>query len=163
MLIGHSDGASIALIYSSIAAGNPNCPDPLALVAIAPHIFVEPICTDSIAKLRTRFQSDPRLRAGLGRHHRDAQRTFDTWSGAWLSPEFKGWNIEALLPDIQCDVLAIQGSDDEYGTMAQVNRLAVHHDQTTVVEIADCGHSPHVEHTDQVLAHITRFVSTVAC
>lgn len=159
ILIGHSDGASISLIYSSLAPSEPNYPSPIAMVAIAPHIFVEQICTDSIAALNCRFQSDDRLRAGLDRHHRDAHRTFNTWRDAWLSPEFKDWNIESLLPAIQCEVLAIQGSADQYGTMAQVNSLAAHHPQTTVIELADCGHSPHVEHSEQVLTIIEDFVN----
>ena len=161
ILIGHSDGASISLIYSAVASHEDQWPAPLATVVMAPHIFVEPICTDAISALVERFATDALMRSGLNRHHRDAQRTFDTWSRAWLSPNFRQWNIEALLPLIQCEVLAIQGAQDQFGTMAQVHSLAAHHDKTEVLEIPDCGHNPHAEASEQVLDAISQFIERI--
>jgi len=161
ILVGHSDGASISLIYSALAAGEDEWPEPIATVVIAPHIFVEPICTAAISELSERFKSDALMQTGLNRHHRDAQLTFKTWSQAWLSPEFEQWNIEGLLSSIQCDVLAIQGANDQYGTMAQIRGLAAHHKKTTVLEIAQCGHNPHAEATEQVLDEIARFIAPI--
>jgi pimeloyl-ACP methyl ester carboxylesterase len=161
ILIGHSDGASIALIYAALAATNDQWSQPIAAVVMAPHIFVEQVCIDAISALRKRFETDAQLQAGLNRHHRDAQKTFSTWTRAWLAEDFKQWNIQSLLPSIKCEVLAIQGEDDPFGTMAQVRGIANHHEKSTILEIAGCGHNPHAEATDQVIDAISQFLAPV--
>lgn len=162
ILIGHSDGASIALIY---AAGNDAVNDrgldnpPLGVVVMAPHIFVEPLSTESIAALKTQFNSNPRLQAAIGKHHTNGAHTFNTWTNAWLDPAFRQWDIQPLVSRINCPLLAIQGHDDEYGTMAQITRIANQHTQTELVQLDDCGHSPHVDQPQAVLDAISGFVA----
>src|SRR5882762_4155885 len=120
ILVGHSDGASIALIHAG--AGHAV----RGVVAMAPHVFIEPLCLTSIANAAHAFENTD-LAAKLGRYHRDARKTFYGWADVWLDPEFKGWDIrDDYLPQIQCPVLAIQGYDDEYGTMAQLDETARH-------------------------------------
>src|SRR5262245_22547645 len=108
VLVGHSDGASIALIYAG--AGH----SVRGLAVMAPHVFVEEHGLRSIESVRQQFETTD-LPERLGRYHRDARRTFYLWNDAWLDPRFKRWNIEEYLPSITAPVLAIQGTDDEYG------------------------------------------------
>src|SRR5262249_53625904 len=112
ILFGHSDGGSIALIHASRY--------PVAgVIALAPHVFVEELSVRSIAATKTAFQST-HLRERLARYHADVDGAFWGWNDIWLHPDFRTWNIEAFLPDIQCPVLVIQGQDDEYGTQEQL-------------------------------------------
>jgi pimeloyl-ACP methyl ester carboxylesterase len=152
ILIGHSDGASIALIYAGSGL-------PLqALVAMAPHVFVEDISIDSIAAARRAFETTD-LPRRLSRHHVDASKTFYGWNDVWLAPEFRAWNIEGFLPAIRCPLLAIQGYDDEYGTMAQIDAIA--HQAGGPVELLkleQCAHSPHRDQPEIVAKAITEFV-----
>jgi pimeloyl-ACP methyl ester carboxylesterase len=153
ILVGHSDGASISLIHAG--AGNPV----RALVLLAPHVFVEESNLASIRKIRTVFETTD-LRERLGKYHADPGRTFCLWNDAWLDPEFARWNIEEYLPAIRCPVLAIQGIDDEYGTMAQLRSIREKtQGPCEVLELAACGHSPHRDQPDTVLAALTRFVA----
>ncbi|MEZ5657593.1 MAG: alpha/beta hydrolase [Burkholderiaceae bacterium] len=157
VLIGHSDGASIALIHASRR--------PAALLGaalLAPHLFVEPICTDSIAALARDWRPDSRLARALARHHRDGERTFRAWSGAWLEPRFAQWNIESEVARINRPLLAIQGWDDQYGTMRQIERIRELHAGTDLMKISACGHSPHVDRPDAVIARIAAFVARLA-
>jgi pimeloyl-ACP methyl ester carboxylesterase len=152
LLIGHSDGASIALIY----AGAGHRLD--ALVAMAPHVFVEDISIAGIAAAKRAFEGTD-LPDKLARHHRDAAKTFYGWNDVWLSPAFRSWNIESVLPAIRCPLLAIQGVDDEYGTMAQVDAIA--HQAggpVEVLKLAQCGHSPQKDQPDSVAKAIVEFV-----
>ena len=152
ILIGHSDGASIALIY----AGAHNRVRGLAL--LAPHVFVEDLSVASIAQAKRRFETS-NLPEKLARHHRDAARTFWGWNNIWLHPEFRSWSIEKYLPRISCPILVIQGLDDEYGTQAQVQ--AIVNQAGGPVEtllLAECRHSPQRDQTDAVLAAIAKFV-----
>jgi len=152
ILIGHSDGASIALIYAG--SGQPL----RGLVAMAPHVFVEDISIDSIAAAKRAFETTD-LPQKLARHHRDAARTFYGWNDVWLSPAFRSWNIASLLPAIKCPLLAIQGHDDEYGSMAQVDAIA--HQAGGPVEVLkldQCGHAPHKDQAQSVAAAIVEFV-----
>src|SRR5690348_9643728 len=106
LLIGHSDGASIALIHAG--AGHAV----RGVVAMAPHVFIEPLCLTSIDKAAHTFETTD-LAARLGRYHRDARRTFYGWADVWLDPDFKGWDIrDDYLPNVRPPVLAIQGYDD---------------------------------------------------
>jgi len=153
LLIGHSDGASIALIYAG--SGHPL----EALVAMAPHVFVEDISIAGITAAKQTFERTD-LRDKLARHHRDAVKTFYGWNDVWLSPAFRSWNIENVLPGIKCPLLAIQGVDDEYGTMAQVEAIARQAGgPVDVLKLEQCGHSPHKDQPDIVAAAVVGFIS----
>lgn len=152
VLVGHSDGASIALIHAG--AGHAV----RALALMAPHVFVEPICVESIRKAGAAFASTD-LAQRLGKYHRDARRTFRLWADVWLDPEFLNWNIEEYLPAISCPVLAIQGEDDEYGTMEQLERLRRGvRGPCELVQLAACGHAPFRDQPKATLDALTGFV-----
>ena len=153
VLVGHSDGASIALIY----AGAGHLARGLALMA--PHVFVEEMGLRSIEKVRQQFETTD-LRERLARYHRDARRTFYLWNDAWLDPQFRHWNIEEYLPCIEVPVLAIQGTKDEYGTMAQLKSICSKtKGPCEQLELGDCGHSPHRDQPQAVLEAITAFIA----
>lgn len=157
ILLGHSDGASIALIY----AGEDNAPAPLGVIVFAPHVFVEPETTIGIARARVAFEAEG-LRKGLSKYHDDVDSAFFTWNLAWLLPEFiRDWNLEAQVRNIRCPLTVVQGKDDEYGTALQYDAIrAQHPGETDVVVLADCGHSPHRDQRaatlDAVAAHVAR-------
>lgn len=152
ILVGHSDGASIALIHAG--AGHPV----RALALMAPHVFVEPICVASIAKAKASFGSGE-LAGRLGKYHRDPQKTFHLWAEAWLDPEFLQWNIEEYLPGIRCPVLAIQGQDDEYGTMEQLQRIRRGvGGPCELLELPACGHAPFRDQPAATLDAVTKFI-----
>lgn len=155
VLFGHSDGGSIALLYAA------RYPDAVAgVIAAAPHILVEDVSVTSIAAARKAYlESD--LRARLGRHHQDVDSAFWGWNDIWLNPEFRGWNIEDDLSRIACPVLAIQGTGDEYGTLAQVHGIRRRAPQTELLEIPDCGHSPHRDQPATVIQAVARFVGAL--
>ena len=153
ILVGHSDGASIALIHAG--AGHPV----RGLALMAPHVFVEEMGLRSIQQVKRQFETTD-LRERLGRYHRDARRTFYLWNDAWLDPQFRHWNIEEYLPAIRVPILAIQGVDDEYGTMAQLKSIREKtRGPCEMLELPACGHSPHRDQPDTVLAALTRFVA----
>ncbi len=155
ILVGHSDGASIALIHAGGAAR------PVAgLVAMAPHVLVEDISIASIEAAKRAYETTD-LRGKLGRHHADVDSAFWGWNRIWLAPEFRAWNIEEYLPCIACPVLAIQGEDDEYGTMEQLRRIGAQVADAELVGLADCRHSPHKDQPGAVIDAITRFVDRV--
>ena len=155
VLVGHSDGASIALIHAGSRDGL------TGLAVLAPHVFVEDISVQSIAAARTTFETTD-LPQKLARHHADARRTFCGWNDIWLHPDFRRWNIEGFLPAIRCPVLAIQGADDEYGTMAQVEAIERQvGGRCEVVRLQACGHSPHRDQPEPTLAAIARFVASL--
>ena len=155
ILVGHSDGASIALIYAGSRAGS------RGLVALAPHVFVEDISVQSIAEAKIAFETTD-LPEKLARHHADVRKSFYGWNEVWLHPDFRRWNIEAFLPGIRCPVLAIQGAEDEYGTMAQVETIARQvGGACEIVRLEGCGHSPHRDRPGETLAAISRFVTTL--
>jgi pimeloyl-ACP methyl ester carboxylesterase len=143
VLIGHSDGASIALIHASRHPVD-------RLVLLAPHVFVEDVSIAAIAEARDAF---PALRDRMGKYHRDAQRTFRLWNDIWLAPEFRDWNIEDVLPDVTAPTLVIQGARDQYGTLAQVDAIAP---QRRVV--LDCRHAPHLEAPETTLHAVVEFL-----
>jgi pimeloyl-ACP methyl ester carboxylesterase len=156
ILIGHSDGASIALIHAGSGRG------PLrGVVAMAPHVFVEDITVRSIAEARTTFENTD-LAARLGRYHNDVVSTFRGWNDIWLHPEFRDWNIEQHLGGIAVPVLLIQGKDDQYGTRAQVEAIArqVSGPSQTLM-LSKCGHLPHVDQRDSAIEAIRNFVSGI--
>jgi pimeloyl-ACP methyl ester carboxylesterase len=169
ILIGHSDGASIALIFAGAQAGahDARTNDHLrglvrGLVLLAPHVFVEDLSVASIAAAKTSFETT-KLPEKLGRHHRDATRTFWGWNNIWLNPDFRAWNIEEYLPRITCPILAIQGLDDQYGTMAQVQAIARQSGSPVeILPLAECRHSPQRDQPDAVLAAIAKFVNQIS-
>jgi pimeloyl-ACP methyl ester carboxylesterase len=154
VLIGHSDGASIALIH----AGEGKWPV-RGVVAMAPHVFVEDLTVCSIAQAKVTFETTD-LAHKLGRYHDDAVSTFRGWNGIWLHPDFRSWNIESYLPGISCPVLLIQGADDQYGTRAQIEAIARQvRGPVEQVILPDCAHSPHVDQKEATLEAIAGFVA----
>lgn len=152
-LFGHSDGGSIALIHAA------SFPDRVAgLVVLAPHLFVEPEGLASIVAVRQAWANGD-LRGKLGRHHADVESAFRGWNDIWLDPDFRTWNIEGLLPGITCPILAIQGHDDQYGTMAQIDRIASAIPRTALLKLDHCGHAPHRDQPDAVIAATVDFVT----
>jgi len=155
-LVGHSDGASIALLHAA------QYPDAVAgLVLMAPHLFVEQVSVGSIERTRELFNSTD-LAQRLARHHDDVDSAFWGWNDIWLDPAFRGWNIEAEVARIRCPVLAIQGIADEYGTMEQIRRIRQHLPSAQLLELADCGHSPHRDQPDQVVAASAGFIAAAS-
>jgi pimeloyl-ACP methyl ester carboxylesterase len=151
-LFGHSDGGSIALIF---AASYPE--QASGLIVLAPHIFVEEVSIVSIRQAREAYR-DSDLRSRLARYHQDPESAFWGWNDAWLSPDFRSWNIEPLLPRIRCPVLAIQGRDDEYGTMAQIDGIAAAIAGAQLLKLDACGHSPHRDQPAAVIAAALQFI-----
>ncbi len=152
-LFGHSDGGSIALLYAA------QFPDAIAgLVVAAPHLFVEDLSVQSIAKAKTAFETTA-LRDKLARHHQDVDSAFRGWNDVWLSPEFRDWNIENEVQKIRCPVLAVQGHDDEYGTMAQIDTIASLTPRTQLLKLDHCGHSPHRDQPDALNQAVCDFIN----
>ena len=156
ILVGHSDGGSIALIHAGA-----HVRAVAAIVAMAPHVIVEDISVTSIAAARDAYRTTV-LREKLARYHADVDGVFRGWNDIWLAPDFRAWNIEEYLPRIECPILAIQGEDDEYGTMDQLARIARRARDVELVKLGDCRHSPHRDQPDAVLDTIARFVDRVA-
>ena len=157
LLVGHSDGASIALLHAA------DVDEVAGVVAMAPHCFVEDVSIRSIEAARMAFETSD-LPARLGRYHRDARRTFFGWNDIWLHSEFRSWNIEDCLRRIRCPILAIQGADDEYGTMAQIEAIgskATASPSVELLKLADCRHSPHRDQTLAVIEAISRFADRI--
>jgi pimeloyl-ACP methyl ester carboxylesterase len=152
-LFGHSDGGSIALIH---AAHHPAAVQ--GLVVVAPHVMVEDLSINSIQRAREAYLRTD-LRARLSRHHQDPDSAFWGWNDVWLSPAFRRWSIEDLLPQVVCPVLAVQGSADEYGTLAQIERIAQRSPQATPWVIPDCGHSPHREQPEALTRATVAFAA----
>jgi pimeloyl-ACP methyl ester carboxylesterase len=151
-LFGHSDGGSIALLHAAAF------PDALrGAIVLAPHILVEDISVASIRQARETYLGTD-LKQRLARHHADPDSAFWGWNDIWLDPAFRNWSIEAEIEAIRCPVLAIQGVDDEYGTLEQVRGIARRVPQTQVLELAACGHSPHRDQPQAVIDATTRFL-----
>ena len=153
ILVGHSDGASIALIHAG--AGHPA----RGLAVMAPHVFIEPVCIESIRKASNIFETTD-LPARLGRYHRDARKTFYGWADVWLDPDFERWDIrEEYLPKVRPPVLAIQGLQDEYGTMAQLDEIAARvAGPCELLKLEDCGHAPFRDQPETTLGAVTGFI-----
>ncbi len=149
-LFGHSDGGSIALLH---AARHPTA----GVIVVAPHLFVEREALDSIAAARAAYESGD-LRNRLARFHDDPDSAFRGFSDAWLSPEFRDWNIEDEIASIASPVLAVQGEQDEYGTLAQIEAIARRLPKTRLLVIADCGHSPHRDQPGILSREAGRFI-----
>lgn len=158
VLVGHSDGASIAIVHAGLdTSGRIK-----GLILEAPHVFAEPFGLVSIKKFKTMYETTD-LRERLARYHGDnVDCAFRGWNDAWLDPDFTGWNLEPFLPDITAPILIVQGEDDEYGSAAQLNAIESQAGGgAEILMLPNCGHSPHHEHTDTVLDAMTTFVSRV--
>lgn len=152
-LFGHSDGGSIALLH---AAAFPQQVG--GLIVAAPHLFVEELSIASIEEARIAFDTTD-LRDKLGRHHDDPDSAFRGWNDIWLDPAFRTWNIEAEVARIGCPILAVQGFDDQYGTMAQIERIAaLCPGRTKLLQLAACGHSPHRDQPEALIGAAGEFM-----
>ncbi|HYW14307.1 MAG TPA: alpha/beta hydrolase [Longimicrobium sp.] len=158
VLLGHSDGASIALI----AAGRRLIPGLRALVLEAPHVFAEPSGLKSIARIAEAYRTTD-LRVRLERHHgANTDGAFWGWNGVWLHPDFRAWNIEEFLPGIEVPALIVQGERDEYGSWAHVESIQRGSGAPVqTLAVPDCGHAPHAEHRDTVLGAMAAFIRDV--
>ena len=155
ILFGHSDGASIALIYAGVH------PQAVAgLVLEAPHVFVEEHSIRGIAAAAAAFRNTD-LAAKLGRYHRDVDRTFWGWNEIWLDPRFRAWNIASYAARVTAPVLVLQGYEDEYGTPTQPRTIAGLVPDATTVMLENCGHSPHRDCPQTTLDATADFVTRV--
>lgn len=158
VLFGHSDGATIAAIYG----GSVSDQRVRGLILMAPHFFTEPGGLASIAQARTAFDTGD-LRAKLARYHRDVDTAFRGWNDAWLTPEFADWNVADVIDYFRIPTLAIQGRDDQYGTLAQITEIesrAYAPVETAILD--DCRHAPHLEQPARTLAAVTEFTTRLA-
>jgi len=148
-LFGHSDGGSIALLYAS---KHPTA----GLMVMAPHIKVEDICIQSIEQAKEAYVNT-NLRQKLARYHDDVDSAFWGWNNIWLHPNFLNWNIEKELSSIPCPILAIQGLNDEYGTLSQIRDIQKYAPQTHLFEIENCAHSPHRDQPEALTKRCLNF------
>jgi pimeloyl-ACP methyl ester carboxylesterase len=158
ILVGHSDGASIALIHAGSRPAGLR-----GLVLEAPHVFVEPNTVESIARIGEVYRTTTDLREGLARHHgANVDVTFQGWNDVWLHPEFRAWNLEELLPKIEVPILILQGEWDEYGTWRQVEAIERQSGgPVEAIALPKCGHSPHGERPDLALRTMASFVARI--
>ena len=149
-LFGHSDGGSIALIHAATF--------PVAgVIAVAPHIFVEDVSIRSIAAAREAYETGD-LRARLARHHDDPDSAFWGWNNVWLDPAFRDFSLEDVLVRLRCPILAAQGADDEYGTLAQITGIRARVPHAKLLALANCGHSPQRDQPEALTRAVTDFI-----
>ena len=149
LLVGHSDGASIAIVH---AAHHPVT----GLALLAPHVFVEQVTVEAIREIRLAFISNA-LRERMARHHDDPDAAFWGWCDVWLDPEFATWSLEAEAADVTAPTLLVQGADDPYGTLEQLDRIEARVRGPIRRLVVPGGHSPHLEQPDAVVRAITEF------
>ena len=153
VLLGHSDGASIALLH---AAQHPVT----GVIAMAPHVKVEQISIQGAEDTRQAYLSGD-LRGKISKYHDDVDGAFWGWADTWLSAPFRDWNIEAEVADIAAPVLALQGEDDQYGTLEQIESIKRHAAHVKLLKLPKCGHSPHRDQPDIVLSAIVSFLTSL--
>ena len=151
-LFGHSDGGSIALLF---AARYPN--NTAGTIVLAPHILVEEVSVSSIEKAKFAYQTAD-LRSKLARFHDDVDSAFWGWNDIWLNTVFRHWNLTQAIKTITCPLLAVQGLDDAYGTLEQIHGIKRVLPETQVLEMADCGHSPHRDQPDALIEACVSFI-----
>ena len=152
-LFGHSDGASISLLYAARFPGGI-----AGAIVLSPHILVEDLSVASIAEARKAYLQTG-LRQRLEKYHDDPDSAFWGWNNIWLHPPFLDWTIEAEIETIGCPLLAVQGLDDEYGTLEQIHGIARRVPQTESLELSDCGHSPHRDQAKRLIAIASAFIT----
>lgn len=154
VLVGHSDGGSIALVFAG--QGDPRA---RGLVALAPHVVCEDLSVRSIALARDAYRNGD-LRERLRRHHGDnVDGAFWGWNGAWLDPGFRAWTIEPYLPGVTCPLALVQGEDDEYGTLAQLDRIEAGVPGPCTRHVLEaCGHAPHRDRPEATTAVVRAMV-----
>ena len=150
VLVGHSDGGTIALLHASRHPVS-------ACVVMAPHVIVEDVSVASITQAREAWASG--LRERLARYHEDVDVAFWQWNDIWLSDEFRRFDIRADCRHITAPLLAIQGEGDPYGTMAQIDEIATSAPHTRLLKLPDCGHSPHRDQPEAVIEAIRAFLA----
>jgi len=157
ILIGHSDGGTIALLTAAMYGEQIH-----SVITEAAHVFVEDITIEGIRQAVKAFETTS-LKAKLTRYHQENTETiFHRWADRWLSAEFYSWNIEEYLPKVTCPLLVLQGEDDEYGTAAQVEGIVSQVSGAVQSRlIPNCGHVPHFQAQDTVLAEMTRFIKAL--
>jgi pimeloyl-ACP methyl ester carboxylesterase len=155
VLLGHSDGASIAILYAGLFPDSP-----AGLILEAPHVFVEDVTVSSIAQAKVLY-SGTDLAQRLGRYHANVDSLFWGWTNIWLDPGFRTWNIEAFLDLIRCPVLVLQGSQDEYGTAAQIDAIRSRIPSASAILLENCKHAPHRDQCEATLSAIRRFLRTL--
>ena len=153
-LFGHSDGGSIALIH---AAQRPQAT--AGAIVLAPHILVEDISVRSIEQARQAYLHTD-LPSKLARHHSDPDSAFWGWNRIWLDAAFRDWSLQDEIAGITCPLLAVQGLDDEYGTLEQIRGIQRRVPHTELLELADCGHSAHRDQADALAARVQTFFSS---
>jgi pimeloyl-ACP methyl ester carboxylesterase len=161
ILFGHSDGGSIALVFAG--SGLPATERLLGLVLEAPHVFVEDVSVASIAAAADAYRTTE-LRERLKRQHgHNVDGAFWGWNRAWLDPGFRSWNIEEYLPRIRVPALVIQGEDDPYGTLAQVDSIETKSGgPVSRLVLPSCGHAPHRDQPEATIEAVARFVARLA-
>jgi pimeloyl-ACP methyl ester carboxylesterase len=155
VLFGHSDGASIALIHAAETSSRVR-----GVVALAPHVKVEQLSATSIAAAKVAYETAS-LRSRLSPYHDDVDGAFWGWNRIWLDPAFRAWNIEGLLPAIRAPVLAIQGREDEYGTLDQIESIRRALPGTELLALDGCRHSPHRDQPVAVIDATRRFIERI--
>ena len=151
-LLGHSDGGSIALLHAAHA------PQRLAgAIVVAPHILVEDLSVASIEQARVAYEQGE-LKQGLAKYHDDPDSAFYGWNRIWLHPHFLAWTIEAEVAAIRCPVLAVQGLDDVYGTLEQIRGIQRRVQHAQLLELGQCGHSPHRDQPEALIQAVTAFI-----
>lgn len=160
ILLGHSDGATIALLHAARF-------DVEACIVMAPHLFVEEISVNAISQARDAFENDD-LRQRLNKYHADVDCAFWQWNDVWLSSAFRSFNIEAECQKITCPLLAIQGHDDPYGTMAQIEGLEIKTStlpaknmRRVLLKLEHCGHSPHKDQALRAFQAVESFIKSL--
>lgn len=150
VLLGHSDGATIALLHASRSPA-------AACIAMAPHMMVEDIAIQAIEQAKAAFESGG-LRARLAKHHDDVEGAFWQWNDIWLSERFRNFDIRSECRDITAPLLLVQGIDDEYGSMRQLDEIALAAPHARQLRLANCGHSPQRDQPQKTLEVIADFL-----
>ena len=158
VLVGHSDGASIALLYAS-------CFPVSACIAMAPHVLVEGIALGAIAAAKLTFEASDAvsggLRSRLAKHHADVDGAFWQWNDVWLSEGFRSFDIRPDCSRITAPLLLVQGLNDEYGTTLQLDEIVQAAPHAQQIRLADCGHSPQRDQPEKTMAAITDFLENI--